>query len=167
MKVEEYLHAIADIDPDQIAYIDETGMDTCLYREYAYAPRGEEVIAQIYGRKYKRTSIVAAQIGKEIIAPLQYDGTMDSSLFEHWFEQLFLPSLLLGAAIVMDNAAFHRRSHLIPLAQNAGHLLIFLPPYSPELNPIEKYWSWLKRNLRKILPQYESFDAALSACFQV
>jgi transposase len=167
VKVDAYLRQIAAVDPDRIAYVDEAGMDTCLYREYAYAPKGEIVIGKIYGRKYRRTSIVAAKIGKEILAPMQYDGTMDSSLFEYWFEQSLLPQLRTDTVIVMDNAAFHRKSKLFALAENSGHSLLFLPPYSPELNPIENYWSWLKRYLYKILPAFERFHDALSACFHV
>ena len=107
--------------------------------------------------------IVAAQIGKCI----QYDGTMDGALFEMWFEQLLLPTLPRNTVIVMDNASFHRKSRLTSIAERAGHTLLFLPPYSPELNPIENFWAWLKRYLRKILPDALSFDDALYECFQV
>lgn len=68
--------------PEQIAYIDETGVDTYLYREYGYSAKGTPIYGRISGRKYKRIGIVAAQMGKKIIAPLQYVGTMDSTLFE-------------------------------------------------------------------------------------
>lgn len=142
-------------------------MDTYLYREYAWSARGETVYGLISGRKYQRTGIVAAQMGKEIIAPLQYNGTMDGVLFELWFEQCLLPALPEQSFIVMDNAAFHRKSRLYSLVQNTGHTLVFLPPYSPELNPIEHFWSWLKRQLRKILPSVTSLDDALFECFQV
>lgn len=167
MKVEAYLRQIADVPSKQIAYVDETGIDTCLYREYAYASKGEIVIGKINGRKFKRTSIVAAKMGKEILAPMQYDGTMDSSLFEIWFEHFLLPQLPEGAVIVMDNAAFHRKSKLFALAESSGHSLIFLPPYAPELNPIENFWSWLKRRLRKILSEFDGFDDALFDCLHV
>jgi transposase len=106
-------------------------------------------------------------MGEEILSPLQYDGTMDSTLFEMWFETLLLPVLPENTVIVMDNASFHRKNRLCLLAEKSGHRLIFLPPYSPELNPIENFWSWIKRQLRKILPYHCSFDLALSECFQV
>ena len=92
---------------------------------------------------------------------------MDSVLFEAWFASLLLPSLPPNTTIVMDNASFHRKSQLISLAENAGLRLVFLPPYSPEHNPIENFWSWLKRYLRKILPLYHSFDDALCSAFMV
>jgi isftu1 transposase len=121
----------------------------------------------VSGRKFRRTGIAAAKLGASIVAPLQYDGTMDSVLFETWFASQLLPSLPPSTTIVMDNASFHRKNQLVSLAQNAGLHLVFLPPYSPELNPIENYWSWLKRYLRKFLPHYASFDDALCSAFLV
>lgn len=150
-----------------MAYVDECGMDTYLYREYGYAPRGQQVFGRISGRKYKRCGIVAAKMANHIIAPLQYSGTMDSRLFEFWFSSQLLPSLDKGTVIVMDNASFHSKKRLVSAAQEAGCSLLFLPPYSPELNPIEKFWAWLKRFLRKILSFAPSFDVALSTVFQL
>ena len=147
--------------------MDESGIDTYLYREYGYALRGQRVFGQVRGRKYQRCGIVAAQIGDRILAPFQYNGTMDSRLFEFWFSNQLLPSLEQGTVIVMDNASFHSKKRLLLAAQNAGCRLLFLPPYSPELNPIEHFWAWLKRFLRKILPAVSSFDDALCTAFQL
>jgi len=158
---------IADIPVSGIAYIDETGIDTYLYREYAYSRKGAAVYGEISGRKFKRVGIVAAQMDGKIISPLQYEGTMDSSLFEQWFEHCLLPSLPKESVIVMDNAAFHRKSRLFSIAEIFQCHLIFLPPYSPVLNPIEMFWRWLKRHLRKILPLHSSFDDALCSDFRV
>ena len=73
-----YHEATNSIDPKTIAYIDEMGIDTFIYRQYAYAKRGVKVAGRISGKKFKRTSIVAAKINGDIIAPLQYQGSMDS-----------------------------------------------------------------------------------------
>lgn len=90
-----------------------------------------------------------------------------AAFFEFWFSNQLLPSLEQGTVIVMDNASFHSKKRLLFAAQNAGCRLLFLPPYSPELNPIEKFWAWLKRFLRKILPSAPSFDDALCTAFQL
>lgn len=109
--------------------------------------------------------IVAAQMGKNILAPLQYDGTMDSLLFETWFAARLMCELPSCSVIVMDNAAFHRKKRLYSIAQKHGHRLIFLPPYSPELNPIEHLWARIKASLRNILADISNFDDALHYCF--
>lgn len=148
-------------------YVDESGIDQYLYRPYARSPRGLVVQGKINGKKYKRTSIVAGQCGKRIIAPLQYSGTMDSKLFGFWFQSMLLPTVKPGSVIIMDNACFHQKKVLCDMAQKAGCHVLFLPPYSPDLNPIENFWAWLKARLRKILPNFLSLDDAIVDCFKV
>jgi len=140
VKVAEYQKAVENIESESIVYIDEMGIDTFIYREYAYSKRGVNVIGRISGKKYKRTSIVAAKLGKDIVAPLQYEGSMDSRLFEHWFEFCLIPLLPTNSTAVLDNATFHNKKRLVALAQKHGCSILFLPPYSPELNEIEKFW---------------------------
>lgn len=146
-------------------YLDETGMDQFLYREHARAPRGEKAYGIISGKKYKRVSVVAGECCGRIIAPLEYSGTTDGVLFEYWFENRLLKEVPAKSVIVMDNATFHRKEVLRSLAAKAGCSVLFLPPYSPDLNPIEMFWAWLKRKLLALLPFFDDFDAALSACF--
>jgi len=158
---------IAEIPPERIAYVDECGIDRYIYREYGWSPRGEKIYGATSGRKYQRTSIVAAQVVKKILAPMQYDGSMDSTLFEYWFQTWLLPNLPEKSVIVMDNATFHRKSRLILLAQTWEHEVIFLPPYSPELNRIERFWSRLKRHLHKTIHKFDSLDRAISDTFNL
>ena len=99
------------------------------------------------------------------VAPLQYNGATDSELFEFWFEKCLLKELSRGKFIVLDNASFHRKARRIELAKHKKCSIIFLPPYSPDLNPIENKWAWLKQKLRDILPGYDSFDLALWTLF--
>jgi Transposase and inactivated derivatives len=155
------------IEPERLVYVDESGIDQYLYREYAYAPRGQKILAKISGKKYKRTNILAGLRGREWIAPLEYTGTTDSVLFEYWFENCLLKEIESGSVIILDNATFHRKSILPQLAQSSKCRVLFLPPYSPDLNPIEKKWAWLKKKLRKILPTFDSFGSTLRDTFQV
>ncbi|MCL2377311.1 MAG: transposase, partial [Defluviitaleaceae bacterium] len=136
-------------------------------REYAYAPKGVKVIGNINGKKFKRTNIVAAKCEGDIIAPMIYDGTTDSILFEHWFEHMFLKVVPKGSWFVLDNATFHRKPILRELTQRAGCFIEFLPPYSPDLNKIENYWFWIKQHLRQTLPLFDNFMDALVDCFKV
>jgi len=136
-----------------------------LHREYCYAKKGEKIKGYVSGKKYRRVGIVAAKMCKEILAPLQYDGTMDSKLFETWFETRLMCELPPQSVVVMDNAAFHRKKQLGSIAEKYGHRIVFLPPYSPDLNPIENFWAWLKQKLKNILPQFDDFYDALAQCF--
>jgi len=138
-----------------------------LYREYAYSEKGKKVYGKIKGRKFKRTNIIAAKYGKQIIAPMQYDTAMTGEFFEGWFEEILLPELPKDAVIVMDNASFHRKIQLNEIAENNNMTLIFLPPYSPELNPIEKLWANMKKFLRNFLHNFSSLDDAIHSFFQV
>ncbi len=166
-QVKEYLNEISDVLKENIVYIDESGINTYLYREYAYSKRGKKVYDKIKGRKFKRTNIVAAKYRKEIIAPMQYDTAMTGEFFEGWFEEILLPKLPQNVVIVMDNASFHRKDQLNEIAEDHNITLLFLPPYSPELNPIEKFWANMKRFLRNFLYKFASLNDALYSFFKV
>ena len=145
--------------------MDECGVDEYLYRPHGYAPKGEIITFKVSGKKFKRTNIVAARCCKKTVAPLTYDGTTDSLLFETWFEKRLLREIPQGSTVVMDNAAFHRKGKLQEIADKYGVYLLFLPPYSPDLNPIEQFWAWLKSNLRNTIADFDSLQLALCHCF--
>ena len=166
-KVREYLEKIKDIPQEKIIYIDETGIDKFLYRKYARAPKGEKIYEKVRGNKFERTSIVAAQAKNEILAPLQYKGMMHSQFFEAWFEKHLIPKLAQGSVIVMDNASFYRKKRLYELAEQYDVKIIFLPPYSPELNPIEHFWHWLKKKICDLLKFSQNLDEVIYSIFQV
>ena len=92
---------------------------------------------------------------------------MDSDFFEKWFKEMFLKEVKENKVIVMDNATFHRKSKLYDLCKNTNKnlRLIFLPPYSPELIPIEKYWAILKRKLKKIDKNVKGFKESIYKLF--
>jgi transposase len=141
------------------------GIEQYLFREYGYALRGQKIHGNISGKKFKRTNIIAGICQGKWVAPMSYSGTTDSILFEFWFEHCLLKETAIGTTIVLDNATFHRKSILPNLAKKYGCEVIFLPPYSPDLNPIEKKWAWLKKMLRKILYDFCSFENAFLSCF--
>ncbi|MFQ9067291.1 MAG: transposase [Romboutsia timonensis] len=138
-KVNKYLNEIKNFSEEDIVYIDETGIQGYIYREYARAIKGKKV----------------------------YDKIMDSKFFEKWFKEMFLNEVEKNKAIVMDNATFHCKSRLYELCKNANKnlKLIFLPPYSPNLNPIEKYWATLKKNLKKITKNNKSLEESIYELF--
>jgi len=92
---------------------------------------------------------------------------MNGMLFEDWFEQKLIPELSEHSVIVMDNASFHRKKRLYAIAEKHHMILIFLPPYSPELNPIEHEWANMKRWLKYHLHRFDTLDDAISYYFKV
>ena len=144
---EEFMRKLEAIPEEKRVYIDETGKNTDLDRKYGYAPRGVKVEGETHGRKPDRLNIVAAKCGKEIIERHEYGCNMNSRLFEFWFA-LLLMCAVVGSVFIMDNASFHRKKVLIEMAEKAGFQVLFLPSYSPDLNPIENEWANLKTFLR-------------------
>ena len=148
-----------------LVYVDESGIDKFLFREYGWAKKGTKVYGDIAGRRYARESFIAGQLNNKIIAPLCYQGTCDTVLFNFWLEDFLLPALGSGYTIVMDNAAFHKSENTRILIENAGCKLLFLPPYSPDLNPIEKFWANLKSRIRKSIKRFASLAEAVDHAF--
>ena len=161
------METIESENPDKRTYyVDETGIDKYLHRPNARSPRGVKVYSKVRGKKFERLSIVAGKNGDHIAAPMIYSGTATSTLFEHWFEECFCPEIS-GNIAVLDNATIHRKEKLFEIARRFDVTLLFLPPYSPDLNKIEKFWSWIKDKLRSILPMFDSLMDAIYYCFQL
>ena len=166
-KVRAYKQRIKDINPERLVYIDETGIDTQIYRRYARSKRGQRVKMALSGKRQPRIGLVAAQCHGKLLAPYTYSGTMKGALFEQWMQEHLLKQLPEGSVLVMDNAPFHKKEALYKIIAETSHTLIFLPPYSPDLNPIEHYWSALKRNLASNMHLYPSVTDALNSLINV
>ena len=149
-----------------IVYSDETGIDTYLYHHKARAVRGQKVYDKVSGRRFEKLSVVAGQIGSQIVAPLLYQGTMTADLFMTWYQKELLPCLSESHLIIMDNATFHPKKHLDECSIASGHYFLPLPPYSPELNPIEQFWATLKRKVTELLRTGRSVQSALEYYFK-
>lgn len=155
---------MADIAVGQRYYVDESGVDTYLYREYGYALRGETVCGMVSGKRFQRLNIIAAKSGDEIVARCEY--TMNHRLFELWFCEVLLKDVPVGSVIIMDRASFHRRKVLKELAEEVGCRVIFLPAYSPDFNPIEKTWANLKKFIRNFMRNFSSLNDCINHYFQ-
>ena len=148
-----------------VVYIGETGIDRYLYRPYALAPRGEKVYEKIIGRHFERTSIVAGQVDGEFIAPMIYKESMMSDFFVEWFKTQLLPALKTLHVMVMDKASFHPKNSLDALCIQDRHFFLPLPPYSPDLNPIEQAWAILKKKVTDLLREVPNIFECLGRFF--
>jgi transposase len=144
-----YQEEIEQIPKSKRYYVDESGINKFLYREYGRAPRGVKVPGNVSGKRFQRLSIVAAKCEDEIVERHEYGCNMNSRLFELWF-MLLLLVIDSGSVIIMDNASFHRKKILKKMAEEAGCKVLFLPPYSPDFNPMEKVWANLKSFLNVV-----------------
>jgi transposase len=149
-KRKDYLESIKDEDKSKIVYIDETGFSENDVEEYAWIKKGKVLIGEKKGKKEKRISLIARKINKKIIAPMTFEGYCNSDVFIAYIEQNLIKSLEKGQIVVMDNASFHKDPKIKTLIESVGCKLIYLPPYSPDLNPIEKFWATLKKVVRKM-----------------
>lgn len=137
-------------------WIDEAGIDNRLYREYARAPRGQKVYAEISGKKRERVSIIGALMKGAFISPFTFQGGCNADVLNTWLEKVLLPTLPKGSFLIMDKAAFHKSAKTKELIAQFGCHLLFLPTYSHDLNPIEHWWHKIKSILRPLIQQ--SYD---------
>ena len=165
-KVAEFLDILDNLKDLPVVYIDETGIDRYLYRPYARAPRGEKVYEKISGRRFERTSIVAGQVDGEFIAPMIYKESMTSDFFVEWFKTQLLAALKTTDVIVMDNASFHPKNILDENCIQDKHFFLPLPPYLPDLNPIEQAWAILKKKVTDLLREVPNIFECLGRFFK-
>ncbi len=129
----------------EFVYIDESGFEPTVTRRYAYARKGKRVYGLTSGHRRPRTSLLAARIGKRLAAPILFDGSCDTAVFTWWLETQLCPLLNDTHVVIMDNAPFHKSSKTQELIESKAATLLFLPPYSPDLNPIENDFAIIKR----------------------
>lgn len=131
-------------------YVDECGLDESICREYGRALKGEKVKGDVSGKRADRTSIIAGLNLKKPVAPMYFEGYCNTDVVKVWISENLLPELTPGQVVIWDNARFHQSPELKTLIESAGCRLIYLPTYSPDLNPIEQYWSALKAKIRRL-----------------
>jgi transposase len=138
-----------DLQLERLIFIDETGASTKMARRYGRAPRGERCRAPVPHGHWKTTTFVGALRLDGMTAPMVIDGAMHGAAFLAYVEQLLVPTLALGDIVVMDNLPAHKPLAVRRAIENVGAELRFLPPYSPDFNPIEMAFSKLKAFLKK------------------
>jgi transposase len=145
----KYLESIKNIEKGQLVYIDESGIDMSICKDRGWGKKNKVLLGKTSGKYYQRTNIIAGLVNNETIAPLVFNGICNTALFNDWVEQFLIKELKTGQVVVMDNAAFHKSKKTKELIESVGCKIIFLPPYCPDLNPIEKFWANMKRWIKQ------------------
>lgn len=161
------MESIKDVCKETIVYVDESGIDSYLYNPYGWSAQGKKVYGEVSGRRFARESFIAALCNGKIISPLCYQGTCNTEIFNMWVEDFLVPCLRPGQIIILDNATFHKSEKTKKLIEEAGCTLIFLPPYSPDLNPIETFWANLKAKVRSIISEIPTIQEAIDHAFNM
>ena len=143
-------------DAGQYVFVDESGVTTDLLRRYARSPRGTRVADHTPCSHWQTHTVIAALRTTELTATAVFDGPVDTVTFRAYVEQVLVPSLRRGDVVVLDNLSAHKHPEVRVAIERAGAQLRFLPPYSPDFNPIELAFAKLKAFLRTIRPR--TFD---------
>ena len=137
------------LDPTRLVFIDETGTNTKMVRKYGRAPKGQRALGRQPFGYWKTTTFTAGLRCDGLIAPFVLDGPMNREAFLVYVDEVLGPTLNPGDVVVMDNLPAHKGDQVRVLIEARQARLMFLPPYSPELNPIELAFSKLKALLRQ------------------
>ena len=137
------------LDPKRLVFIDETWAKTNMTRTHGRCLRGQRLRARVPHGKWRTLTFIAALRHDRIDAPCVIDGPINGLSFLAWVEQFLVPTLSPGDIVIMDNLGSHKSQAVRRAIRAAGAKLLFLPPYSPDLNPIEQVFAKLKTLLRK------------------
>lgn len=154
------------IDPARFRFIDESGAKTNMVRSHGRCPKGQRLLSSAPAGHWKTTTMLAA-IGLDgVDAPWALDGAIDGDAFMVYVEHVLVPTLQGGEIVVMDNLSSHKHPRVTELINAAGAEVWYLPPYSPDFNPIEEMWSKIKQILRSFAARtFDGLVKAIGAAF--
>jgi transposase len=139
----------AEIDPKLLVFVDEMGANTSLFALRAWSRRGQRAYCSVPRNRGKNTTLLASMSAEGMGPSLAVTGAINTTVFEDYLEQVLLPHLRPGRIVVMDNLSAHKSERVRELIEGAGCQVLYLSPYSPDLNPIEEAFSKIKGLLRK------------------
>ncbi len=159
----EFLEAIREVPPERLIYLDESGVTTSMTKLYGRCLGGKRIHEATPGGHWKILTILSAMSLRGLIATMTIEEPTDSDIFLAYVEQVLCPALKRGDVVVMDNLSSHKVKGVRERIEHTGASLLYLPPYSPDLNPIEKAWAKLKQLLRSAKARSkEALDKAIS-----
>ena len=153
------------IDPRRLVFLDETWTKTNMTRLRGWAPKGERLVDKVPHGRWKTATFLAALRNDRIEAPCLFDGPINGERFRAYVEQFLTPTLKPGDVVILDNLGSHKGKAVRRAIRDVGARLVFLPKYSPDLNPIEQVFAKFKTLLRKVGAR--SYEAVSQACAQI
>ena len=158
----------ARVEPERLVFVDECGTHTSLAPIYSYTPRGERLRLSVPRRRGKSTTLLLSMTLWGMGPSLAVEGATTARLFESYVQKVLAPSLHAGQVVIMDNLGAHRPKRVRELLEERGCELLYLPSYSPDLNPIEEAFAKIKHHLREACARsrgalVEAMGTALSA----
>lgn len=162
----DFWSKIREIPAEDLVFLDEAGVNLALVRLYARALRGCRARGTRPQKRGKNVSMIGAIALKGIVASINLVGATDGLTFEAFVIQKLIPNLWKGATVVWDNSSIHQGKEIEKALAEAGIKLMNLPPYSPDFNPIENFWSKVKNILRSLKARtYQALDLAIAEAF--
>ena len=149
----EWAAAAPELDPERLVFVDETWVKSNMTPAYGWGPTSERVVEAVPHGHWKTTTFVAALRASGVVAPMVVDGAITGDLFVAYVEQVLVPELRAGDIVVMDNLACHKVAKVAPAIAQAGATVVYLPAYSPDLNPIEQVFAKAKGEIRRRKPR--------------
>jgi transposase len=147
---------LAGVDSARLVFVDESGANTQMTRWRGRSPSGQRLVAHVPHRHYQTSTLISAVRLKGPRAPWLFAGAMDGEMFLAWVRQGLVPTLQKDDRVILDNLATHKVQGVREAIEAAGARLLYLPPYSPDFNPIENMWSKIKQILRGLAPRTQA-----------
>lgn len=155
------------IDPNRFVFLDETWVKTNMTRLYGRCPVGQRLIEYVPHGHWKTTTFLSALRADGLFAPLVVDGALNGAIFLAWVKQQLAPSLRSGDIVVMDNLAAHKVEGVRQALEAVGASVLYLPPYSPDFNPIEMVFAKIKGEIRQRQPRTKELcDQLCGECLE-
>ena len=148
-KREDWERSLPGVDLERFVFLDECGINTAMARRYGRCPQGERLVDSAPAGQWQSNTLLSAMRLTGVVAAMVLDGPINGESFATYIEQSLVPELEPGDILVMDNLPVHKSVRVTQAIEGAGCTLVYLPPYSPDFNPIENMWSKVKARLRK------------------
>lgn len=162
-----FRETVARLHPQDLVFVDESGINTAMSRRYARAATGHRALGRVPAGHWRQLTILGGLSLEGLIACMSIESATDKPVFVAFVREVLVPQLRAGQVVILDNLSPHKADEVRKLIEGAGCRLLLLPPYSPDLNPIEQTWSKLKTLLRSAAARTKkALEEALTAVIE-